>query len=146
MSLDDAGRLKNWSAAAKRFPQAPFWGAGFFHRGGYSALRFTGSHNFFLQMFLETGVVGGLLVLLIFFMMWRQAGMVVARSAQLEIPLKCALLAAFVGGFGGEYFYGGPPVLALIAVYAPVGALACRRWIPVPGTLSPWAGAQVQPA
>ena len=146
MGLDDAGRLKNWSAAAKRFPQAPLWGAGFFHRGGYSALRFTGSHNFFLQMFLETGMVGGLLVLLIFFVMWRQASTPVSRAEQYEIPLKCALLAAFVGGFGGEYFYGGPPVLALIAVYGPVGALACRGWLPAPSTLNPWAGAQVQHA
>jgi len=37
--------------------------------------------------------------------------------------LRAALVAAVVGGMGGEYFYGGITLLALLAVYAPVGGL-----------------------
>ena len=84
------------------------------------------SHNFFLQMFLETGVPGGLLVLAIFYGLWRQAGCPAARRRGLDVPAKAALLAAVAGGLGGEYFYGGIGLFTLLAVYAVGGSLAVR--------------------
>ncbi len=42
-----------------KFPKSPIFGTGFYHRGEKSGLWLTGSHNFWIQMFLETGLVGG---------------------------------------------------------------------------------------
>jgi len=143
LGIDEGGRLGIWRHAALKLVNAPLLGTGFFHRGGPSGLSTTGSHNFFIQMFLETGVVGGLLVLAIFRRMWLDAGSREARIAGLGLPLRAALVAAVVGGMGGEYFYGGTVLLALLSVYAPVGGLprleafgwrraARRQWADTP--------------
>jgi hypothetical protein len=39
------------------------------------------------------------------------------------VPTKAALVAAFVGGMSGEYFYGGLPLFTLLAVHAACGSL-----------------------
>ncbi len=52
----------------------------------------------------------------IFALMWRQAGGRQARAAGLDIPVRSALIAAFVGGLSGEYFYGGVTPLSLILI------------------------------
>jgi O-antigen ligase len=121
--IDDGGRVAIWLFNVPRILEEPVLGTGFFHRGGLANHPFTGSHNFFLQMFLETGIAGGLLVLAIFQRLWKDAGAAGAEAAKLTIPLRAALVAAVVGGMGGEYFYGGITLLALLAVYAPVGGL-----------------------
>jgi O-antigen ligase len=125
--IDEGGRPVTWLEEGPKFADAPVLGAGFFHRGGLSPLWTTGSHNFFLQMFLETGFVGGILTLLVFGRMWLDAGSRAAQQTRLATPLRAALIAAVVGGMGGEYFYGGLPVLALFLVYAPTGALPRMR-------------------
>lgn len=125
--VDEGGRIVTWLEEGPKFADAPVFGTGFFHRGGLSPLWFTGSHNFFLQMFLETGFVGGILIFLVFGRMWLDAGSRAAQQARLTTPLRAALFAAVVGGMSGEYFYGGVPVLALFLVYAPTGALPKMR-------------------
>ena len=122
--VDDGDRLTTWSHELDRFPDALILGRGFYHRGGASGLWTTGSHNFWLQMFLETGAVGGLLVLWAMLQMWLHAGSAVARAAGLVLPVRSALLAAFVGGMTETHFYGGVVLLVLLLVYAPVGAFA----------------------
>jgi len=121
--IDEGGRWESWSWEVSKLTNAPFWGTGFYHRGALSGLNSNGSHNFFLQMFLETGLVGGCLVLIAFRRMWLDAGSRGAQQALLTTPLRAALIAAVVGGMGGEYFYGGFPLLALFLVYAPTGSL-----------------------
>ena len=64
-SVDDGARFSTWVKAPK-LVNAPILGTGFYHRGGTSGLWDTGSDNFFLQMFLETGVVGGILIMSVF--------------------------------------------------------------------------------
>jgi len=123
-SLDDGGRFENWSHESRQFVHEPLLGTGFYHRGGLSGLWSTGSHNFFLQMFLETGVIGGTLVFAVVVSMWRQAGRLAAAEPYEDLALKAALVAAIVAGFGGEYFYGGVILFALFAVYAPTGSTA----------------------
>jgi len=125
--IDSGGRVEIWLWEGRKFIDATFWGTGFFHRGGSTRINPNGSHNFFIQMFLETGLFGGLLVLLAFGRMWVDAGSREAQQALLTTPLRAALIAAFVGGMGGEYYYGGIPVLALFLVYAPTGALPAMR-------------------
>ncbi len=122
-SVDDGARFSTWAHEAPKFINAPLWGTGFFHRGGVSGLWDTGSHNFFLQMFLETGVVGGVLLILIFALTWRQAGLVAASQNKTSVATRAALLTAIVGGMSGEYYYGGVSVLVLFAVFAIAGSL-----------------------
>jgi O-antigen ligase len=124
--MDTGGRLSNWIASVKQF-QSPVFGTGFFHRGASSGLWENGSHNFFLQMFLETGIPGGVLMLLIIRRLWRLAGMGEGGRRDLELPIKAALVAAIVGGMSGEYLYGGPVLLALFAMCPVAGAPRAPR-------------------
>jgi hypothetical protein len=119
--VDDGARLVILQAEVSKILNSPLLGTGFFHRGGYSGIFITGSHNFFLQMFLETGIPGGILVLVIVRQMWRHASRVEASGAS-ALAIKAALVAAIVSALSGEYFYGGTVLLILFLTYAPVGA------------------------
>lgn len=121
--IDDGARLSIWLREGKKLAEYPVLGRGFFHRGGVSGLWESGSHNFFVQMFLETGIVGGVIILLIFWSMWRQGGAPLAVQKQLDVPSKAALIAAIVAALGGEYFYGGTTLFTLLAVYGTIGSL-----------------------
>jgi hypothetical protein len=121
--IDDGSRVDIWLHEAPRVFYSPVLGTGLFHRGGLSLIWPTGSHNFWLQMFLETGIVGGAMVLMVFRRMWQAAGSRWAESAGVSIPARAGLVAAFVGGMSGEYFYGGKPLLALFLVAAPILSL-----------------------
>jgi O-antigen ligase len=121
--IDEGARVTTWMHEAPKLINAPVMGTGFYHRGGASGLWDTGSHNFFLQMFLETGVVGGVLVIMIFVLMWRQAGSAVSRQARISVATRAALITAVVGGMSGEYYYGNLSVLVLFAVFACAGAV-----------------------
>jgi O-antigen ligase len=114
MGIDAGSRPAIWQNEGRKLIDAPVLGRGFFNRFRGSGLHEDGSHNFWLQMFLETGVPGGLSVLAVLWILFLSA----RRSRML--PTEAALVAAFVGGLGGEYFYGGMPLFALIAVCAPI--------------------------
>ena len=120
--VDEGARVTTWMHEAPKFLNSPLLGTGFYHRGGTAGLWDTGSHNFFLQMFLETGVVGGVLVIMAFCLMWRQAGSLVSRRARISVATRAALITAVVGGMSGEYFYGNVTVLVLFAVFGLAGA------------------------
>jgi O-antigen ligase len=121
--VDEGARVTTWMHEAPKLINAPVLGTGFYHRGGPSGLWDTGSHNFFIQMFLETGVVGGVLVIMVFVIMWRQAGSAVSRQAKITIATRAALITAIVGGMSGEYYYGNVSVLVLFAVFATAGSV-----------------------
>ena len=125
--IDRGNRPVGWLGEGQKLLDAPILGTGFYHRGGLTTLDLYGSHNYFLQILLETGVVGGVLMLLVFWRMWQDAGSWGAPQALLTIPLRAAFVAAFVGGMGGEYFYGGIGLLVLFLVYAPAGGLPLMR-------------------
>lgn len=114
LGVDDGSRLQTWLNEAPKLIGAPVLGSGLYHRGGSTGLWTTGSHNFWLQMFLETGLVGGTLMLLWIRSLWRGIRSVEKRAPDLAIPALGALIAAFVGGLSGEYFYGGRALLALL--------------------------------
>jgi O-antigen ligase len=122
-SVDDGARISTLAHEAPNFINAPLFGTGFYHRGGASGLWNTGSHNFFLQMFLETGIVGGLLLLAIFALTWRQAKLTAISQNKISVATRAALITAIVGGMSGEYYYGGVSVLVLFAIYAIAGSL-----------------------
>lgn len=122
-SVDDGARISTWAHEAPKLINAPLLGTGFYHRGGASGLWETGSHNFFLQMFLETGIVGGILLITIIALAWRQAGLTAIKQTKVSLATRAALVTAIVGGMSGEYYYGGVSVLALFAVFAIAGSL-----------------------
>jgi len=122
-SVDDGARISTWAHEAPNLINAPLLGTGFYHRGGASGLWDTGSHNFFLQMFLETGIVGGILLIMIFALTWRQAGLTAIGRNKISLATRAALITAIVGGMSGEYYYGGVSVLVLFAAFAIAGSL-----------------------
>ncbi len=121
--VDDGDRLYIWGLEAAKFPSSPILGTGFFHRGGASGLFSAGSHNFFLQIALETGAVGIAAIVALFATMWRQAGTATARAAGQDVPIRAALVAAIIGGLSGEYFYGSTPLMGLMLIYSQIGRL-----------------------
>jgi len=121
--VNDGGRISTWSHEAPKWMNAPLLGTGFYHRGGESGLWDTGSHNFYIQIFLETGVIGGVLMILIFAQMWRQTGSSLALQQRIRTPTRAALIAAMMAGMSGEYFYGSAAVLVLFSGFAFTGSL-----------------------
>jgi O-antigen ligase len=128
-TIDDGARVSTWENEAPKIINAPLLGSGFYHRGGESGLWSTGSHNFFIQMFLETGAVGGVLTILIFAFAWRHAGTTAAVQNHVSTATRAALITAVAGGMTGEYYYGGLGVLVLFAVLAIVGSLPTKRLV-----------------
>ena len=122
-SVDDGARISTWIHEGPKLIDAPLLGTGFYHRGGTSGLWDSGSHNFFLQMFLETGVVGGILVISVFVLAWRQARLTAMSRNKISVATRAALVTALVGGMSGEYYYGGVSVLVVFAAFAMAGAL-----------------------
>jgi O-antigen ligase len=124
MVIDDGARIYTWAHEAPKFLDYPLFGTGFFHRGGHSGLWGTGAHNFFIEVSLETGLVGGLLFLAILWGMWKQASAPPVERGGCGTALKAAIIATVVGGMGEAYFYGGMALFSLLAVYARCGAFA----------------------
>lgn len=126
-AVDDGHRVETWKHEFRKITRSMWFGTGFFHRGPASGLWSTGSHNFWLQMFLETGVIGGFLLLFIFSLMWRHARSTPAAVSVFSLPTRAALVAVFVGGMSGEYFYGGLGLFTALLIYAPVGSLILQN-------------------
>lgn len=135
--IDNGGRLTIWQDSLAQLPSDPLFGTGFFHRGGLTTIYDTGSHNFFLQMFLETGIPGGLLLMLIFRNFWVQAGSSMSKKLGAELPVKALMVSAVAGGMGGEYFYGGIGLLTLLSFYAICGSIPQRISSPALVTPNP---------
>lgn len=133
-SLDDGARIGHWIHESGKLAGHPVLGFGIFHRGGASPLWSTGSHNFFLQMFLESGLLGGGAFLWFIWSLWR-ATQTLQREAR--IGGQAVLLTMASGAMGGEYFYGDAPLycfliaLWMLTIPAEVGTVAGAS-VPVP--------------
>jgi O-antigen ligase len=124
--VDDGARLSTWAHEAPKIINAPIIGTGFHHRGGKSGLWSTGSHNFWLQIFLETGVIGGFLFIYVMFVAYRQGVVAKKRTdgdPRLAKAFTLAIFAVIVGNLSGEYLVGGTGLLCFLMIYAPIGAL-----------------------
>jgi hypothetical protein len=54
--------------------------------------------------------------------MWQHAGTAQATAAGYVLSMRAALIATFIGGLGGDYFFGGIMVFSLFSLYAAVGS------------------------
>jgi O-antigen ligase len=110
-TVDDGGRIETWLHESTKLAEHPILGFGIFHRGGASPLWSTGSHNFFLQMFLETGLLGGGAFLWFVWALWSGT-----RSLQGEARIggRAVLVTMAVGAMGGEYLYGDAPLYCFL--------------------------------
>jgi O-antigen ligase len=120
-------RPQEWADGIDQF-RSPVFGTGFFHRGALSGIYQDGSHNFFLQMFMETGLPGGILMLGIFVRLWKITGSRTSRESGATMPVRAALIAGILGGMSGEYYYGGITLLGLFVVYTSCGSLQPLKW------------------
>jgi O-antigen ligase len=127
--MDEGGRLMTWLHEAPKLINSPLFGTGFFHRGGESKLWTSGSHNFLIQIFLETGIIGGILLFFVIRRMWRQIVFFEKKGYPHAIAVQSSFIAAFTGGMTGEYFYGGIVFFTFFIVYAPIGSIPLQ--IPV---------------
>lgn len=129
-SVDDGARIQTWVHESAKLAEHPVLGFGIFHRGGASPLWSTGSHNFFLQMFLEAGLLGGGAFLWFVWNLWR-ATQTLQREAR--IGGQAVILTMASGALGGEYFYGDAPLycfliaLWMLTIPAEVGMVVAAK-------------------
>ncbi len=114
-TIDDGSRIQTWVFESSKLAEHPFLGFGIFHRGGASSLWSTGSHNFFLQMFLEAGLFGGGAFLWFVWTLWSGTRTLHGESG---VGARAVLVTMAAGAMGGEYFYGDAPLYCfLIAMW-----------------------------
>ncbi|MEM7129579.1 MAG: O-antigen ligase family protein [Chloroflexota bacterium] len=121
--FDDGNRINIWVHHIPKIFETPFFGRGFFHRDWLAGIASAGSHNFFLQMFLETGLIGGILILLLMSRMWQSSLRISVRQQHLHIPVQASMIAAVIGGMTGEYYYGGIGLFSIIISYGVIGSI-----------------------
>lgn len=108
--VDDGRRGKILMREFPKILDNPIFGTGFFHRSYLSLLQPEGSHNQILQIFLETGIVGGIIYLTYFFRRLSR------RYFSYDRAVNYTIIAAFICGMSGEYFYAGEAMLALFMI------------------------------
>jgi O-antigen ligase len=125
LGVTDQERVSFWLWEGRKMRKSPFLGAGFYNRGEVSGLSPFGSHNFFIQMGLETGLIGLFCVLWLLKALWSSASSAAVDPALRPhaVAFQSSLLAACVASLSGEYLYGGIPVFILSVLYSTMIAL-----------------------
>lgn len=127
--LDDGKRLAGFFHELPLLFNNPVTGTGFFHRGGATGLMIMGSHNFWLQMALETGIIGLVLWFLILRKIWHQGNRFFKTYENVALSLHSLIIVVFISGMGGEFFYAGEGLMAFLLVYALAGSTIIQRKI-----------------
>jgi O-antigen ligase len=125
--VEDGARLETWIHEGPKFINAPLLGTGFFHRGKLSGLWATGSHNFWLQMLLETGLLGFFTLIYLFKKIYMTTTLLkITYKKEYYITLT-GILVAFFNGMGGEYFYGGLPLFSFFLLLVPLFSIIAKK-------------------
>lgn len=127
LALHDGGRFGLWMNQAPRLLLQPLFGSGFYHRSLETTYYIVGAHNQWIQYTLETGIVGGLILLTILSRLWRLTGAAVVKQINFEMPIHAHLVTVLACGMSGEYFYGSPHLISIFALWAPVGSIILRQ-------------------
>jgi O-antigen ligase len=124
LPIDDGNRLIELNAALKNFSANLILGAGFYHRGAEVGLYRTSTHNFWIQMLFETGIVGFALLMTMFLRIWRHTNSNIGEAQKYSLATRSVLVTTFIGGLSGDYFYGGLALLSVMLCYAPLGSMS----------------------
>jgi O-antigen ligase len=120
--IDDGKRLSGIIVSIGSVLETPIMGTGFYHRGWKTSLMAAGSHNFWLQMLLETGLVGFLLVINLARNCWIITNRIKSVDYRLSESFKMVLIAAFIVLNSGEYFYAGEALMMFFLLLAPLAS------------------------
>jgi O-antigen ligase len=123
--LDDGKRISGFFKSFPDWYNQTLFGYGFFHRGGLSDLKSWGSHNFYLQMLLEVGLIGFISLLYVFSTIRKK--IIHLQFVTISNSMSLGLISAFVGGLSGEYFYGSEALMAFMILIIPIGALSDNK-------------------
>lgn len=118
--VEDGARLETWIHEFPKFTNAPLLGTGLFHRGGYSGLWSTGSHNFWIQMLLETGIIGFSFFVAIFYKVWSYNKLIKYKYKMGYHIVLSNMIVIIFNGMGGEYFYGGMGIMSFFLAFTPI--------------------------
>jgi len=111
LGMSSEGRIATWRHEGAKIVNAPLLGVGFDNKSEPTGLWDTGSHNFFIQMALETGCLGLFALLVLLWSIWRSApiGMLQGSSEhtqQLNLAFRGGFAATCVGAMSGSLLYG----------------------------------------
>ena len=107
VQFDDGRRGSAFQKELPKFLLNPIFGTGFFHRGYKTTIIPVGSHNFLLQMLLETGVIGLALWVRFFRFLWK-------RKTYYKLETRILVLTSLLASFSGEYFYGSEALMVFL--------------------------------
>lgn len=110
--IDDGKRLYGLTNNIKKVDNFPIAGAGYLNRTEETQLHYSGSHNYFLQIWLETGFIGLTILLLIIYKVTKIVRTI--RYKPIKIGVQLSLIVALLTGFTGEYFYSGEALMTLL--------------------------------
>lgn len=114
--IDDGRRGNIFSKELPNIFSNPFLGTGFFHRGGKSPILAEGSHNQFLQILLETGVIGFVIYLRYFTLLIKEKIEINTLYSQ---SARIAILSVLFCCMSGEYIYASEAYMSLLLVALP---------------------------
>jgi O-antigen ligase len=138
----DEGRLYALTQELPKLWDAPVIGVGFFNRGDPSELDPSGSHNFFAQIALETGLLGLLFLLWLLWGLWK-----VKSPPEFKRPLAAfhaTVVAICIACLSGEYLYGGLNLMLLSLLSCSTIALYQRGAARAAAPIAPRAKAAVR--
>lgn len=112
VKVDDRGRFETWVHELGKFPNHPVLGVGFYTRGGRSRLWSTGAHNMFIQILLDTGIVGFSSFMLLLHAVWKSAPVADLRDpddirSRYNIAFRAAVISICASSITETYMYGG---------------------------------------
>lgn len=127
LDISSATRVDLWWGAINAFRDYPLTGVGpgnfteyLMHSSlmppgaGFPFVEFTYAHNYFLSLFALTGVMGGVLGIVVFWFAYRRSLALKARGDTIAATVQACLAAFFVSSLYGEPLFD--PVLLIVFI------------------------------
>jgi len=115
--FDDGKRFSGISNEFPKYWENPIFGTGFFHRGYKTGLMAMGSHNYYLQMLLESGIVGFIFIMGFLKYLWTSSFR--KKGSPVAFAFFLSLISVYISSFTGEYLYASEALMMLILLMVP---------------------------
>jgi hypothetical protein len=116
--FDDGKRLSGISNEFPKYWKNPIIGTGYYHRGYKTDLMGMGSHNFYLQMLLETGIIGFIIFISFLKLIWKKAKK--HKTNVIGLGVTMALVSLLISLLTGEYLYASEALMMLLLLIIPL--------------------------